>query len=102
MDQALKATQALYSKRLKQEELLGKIFNDCYGSDREWKLELELDLTAERKERIKTANYKWTNAQTFLKTAADQVSWAARRWAQIGTINGANTMVRRIKCQGSK
>ena len=94
VDQSLKATRALYNKRHKQEELLGKIFNDCYGSDREWKLEMDLDLTAEHRERIKTADYKWKNAQTFLNTARDQVSWAARRWAQIATINSANTMVR--------
>ena len=96
MDQALKATQAVYNKKYKQEELLGKIFNDCYGSDQEWKLELELDLTAEHKERVKTADYKWRNAQTFLNTAANQVSWAARRWAQIATINTTNAMVSQL------
>ncbi|KAJ7393753.1 hypothetical protein OS493_003412 [Desmophyllum pertusum] len=41
--------------------LLGRIFNDSYGSDKEWKLEMELDLLVK------------------------QLSWSTRRWAQIAT-----------------
>lgn len=89
--------EKLQSLRFKQEELLGKIFNDSYGSDKEWKLEMELDLLAEKKERIKTAHYKWTNAQNFTSTAAAQINWATKRWGQILSHNVQAQMVSFMK-----
>lgn len=85
--------EKLQSLRFKQEQLLGEIFNDSYGSDKEWKLEMELDLLAEKKERIKTAHYKWTNAQNFTSTAASQINWATKRWGQILSHNVQAPMV---------
>lgn len=71
--------------RKKEEELLGRIFNDSYGSDKEWKLEMELELLNERKQRIHAANVRWRAAHVYLDHAVKQLSWSTRRWAQIAT-----------------
>lgn len=84
---AKKDQDELQSLRKKEEELLGCIFNDSYGSDKEWKLEMELDLLGERKTRISTANTRWRGAHLCLDHASRQLSWSARRWAQISTNN---------------
>jgi glutathionylspermidine synthase len=83
----------LQELRFEQEKLLGEIFNDSYGSDKEWKLEMEMDLMGEKKGRIQGAHYKWSNAHKFLSTAVSQVNWAAKRWAQIMTHNIQAQMV---------
>lgn len=85
--------EKLQNLRHTQETLLGKIFNDSYGSDREWKLEMELDLMGEKKERIRTAHYKWNNAHSFTSSAASQINWATKRWAQILSYNVQTQMV---------
>ena len=82
---AKKDQEELHSLRKKEEELLGRIFNDSYGSDKEWKLEMELDLLTQRKERISAANTRWRGAHVYLDHAVKQLSWSARRWAQIAT-----------------
>lgn len=80
---AKKDQEELSSLRKKEEELLGRIFNDSYGSDKEWKLEMELDMLGERKERVNAANVRWKAAHVYLDYAAKQLSWSTRRWAQI-------------------
>lgn len=80
----------------KQEELLGRVFNDNYGSDKEWKLEMELDLLGEKKKRIKGAHYKWSNARSYAASASTQINWSAKRWAQIASHNVQSQMVRYI------
>lgn len=75
----------LNSLRGKQEVLLGQIFNDSYGSDKEWKLEMELDLLGQRKERISAAHVRWSAAHVYLDHAVKQLSWSTRRWAQIAS-----------------
>jgi len=77
----------LQDLKYKQEGLLGKVFNDNYGSDKEWKLEMELDLLGEKKERIKSAHYKWSNARSVTASASSQINWASKRWKQILTHN---------------
>lgn len=77
--------EELNKLRSKEEELLGRIFNDSYGSDKEWKLEMELDLLGQRKDRINAAFVRWRAAHVYLDTAAKQLSWSTRRWAQIAT-----------------
>lgn len=84
---AKKDQDELQSLRNKEEELLGRIFNDSYGSDKEWKLEMELELLAERKTRISAANTRWHGASVCLTHATKQLSWSARRWAQISSHN---------------
>lgn len=84
---AKKDQDELQSLRNKEEELLGRIFNDSYGSDKEWKLEMELELLAERKTRISAANTRWHGASVYLTHATKQLSWSARRWAQISSHN---------------
>lgn len=71
--------------RNKEETLLGRIFNDSYGSDKEWKLEMELDMLTQRKERINSAHIRWHAAHVYLEHAVKQLSWSTRRWAQIAT-----------------
>lgn len=82
---AKKDQDELNSLKLKEEELLGRIFNDSYGSDKEWKLEMELDLLGQRKDRINAAYVRWRGARVYLDYAIKQLSWSARRWAQIST-----------------
>ena len=77
--------EELNKLRSKEEELLGRIFNDSYGSDKEWKLEMELDLLGQRKDRINAAYVRWRAAHVYLDTATKQLSWSTRRWAQIAT-----------------
>lgn len=82
---AKKDQEELNSLRKKEEMLLGRIFNDSYGSDKEWKLEMELDLLGQRKERVNAANIRWRGAHVYLDHAVKQLSWSTRRWAQIAT-----------------
>lgn len=51
--------------RNKEEELLGRIFNDFYGSDKEWKLEMEFELLVERKIRISVVNICWYGVSVY-------------------------------------
>lgn len=82
---AKKDQEELNDLRSKEEVLLGRIFNDSYGSDKEWKLEMELDMLGQRKERINAAFVRWRGAHVYLDHAAKQLSWSTRRWAQIST-----------------
>lgn len=82
---AKKDQEELNNLKIKEEDLLGRIFNDSYGSDKEWKLEMELDLLSQRKERINAAHVRWRAAHVYLDHAARQLSWSTRRWAQIAT-----------------
>lgn len=91
---AKKDQEELNSLRKKEEELLGRIFNDSYGSDKEWKLEMELDLLGQRKERINAANTRWRGAHVYLDYAVKQLSWSTRRWAQIATHRVTTLVVR--------
>ena len=82
---AKKDQEELNELRSKEEVLLGRIFNDSYGSDKEWKLEMELDMLGQRKERINAAFVRWRGAHVYLDHAAKQLSWSTRRWDQIST-----------------
>ena len=82
---AKKDQDELNDLRSKEEVLLGRIFNDSYGSDKEWKLEMEVDMLGQRKERINAAFVRWRAAHVYLDHAAKQLSWSTRRWAQIAS-----------------
>ena len=90
---AKKDQEELGNLRLKEEEVLGRIFNDSYGSDKEWKLEMEVDLLGQRKERIQAAYYRWHGARVYLDAAVKQLSWSTRRWAQISRHNVQHMIV---------
>ncbi|XP_078327394.1 uncharacterized protein LOC111115419 isoform X1 [Crassostrea virginica] len=66
-----------------QEELLSKIFDGAYGSDLENKLESDLDLVREKRQRIGNAKYKWTNGRVLLEHACNQLALANKRWEEV-------------------
>nr|XP_054751462.1 uncharacterized protein LOC129257208 isoform X2 [Lytechinus pictus] len=72
--------QGLYDK---QDETLGNIFDGKYGSEAEYRLESELDMLQERKQRVAVARYKWNNSHTLVKHACGQLSFGIRRWADV-------------------
>ena len=63
--------------------LLAKIFDGAYGSDLENKLESDLDLVREKRQRIGTAKYKWTNGRVLLEHACNQLAFANKRWEEV-------------------
>ena len=86
-------TDELRKLHFEQEQLLGKIFNNCYGSEREYELELELDAIGDQKERIQGAYHRWNGAKLYSEAACKQFAWSARRWLQIHTIGNRTLMV---------
>lgn len=66
-----------------QEDLLSKIFDGAYGSELENKLESDLDLVREKRQRIGNAKYKWTNGRILLEHACNQLAFANKRWTDI-------------------
>ena len=56
------------------------IFNNAYGSELEYKLEMELDETQEKKQRVHVAHYKWTNAKVLLNHAVTQLQTGVKKW----------------------
>ncbi|XP_056002664.1 uncharacterized protein LOC125661515 [Ostrea edulis] len=70
-----------------QESLLSEIFDGAYGSDLENKLESDLDLIREKRQRIGNAKYKWTNGRILLQHACNQMAQANKRWAELENRN---------------
>lgn len=66
-----------------QEELLSKIFDGAYGSELENKLESDLDLVREKRQRIGNAKYKWTNGRILLEHACTQLAVANKCWGEV-------------------
>ncbi|XP_782060.3 formin-like protein 6 isoform X2 [Strongylocentrotus purpuratus] len=83
--------QGLYEK---QDATLASIFDGKYGSDAEYRLESELDMLLERKQRVAVARYKWNNSHTLAKHACGQLSFGIRRWADVLQIPAQNTQIR--------
>lgn len=63
--------------------ILAKIFDGAYGSELENKLESDLDLVREKRQRIGNAKYKWTNGRILLEHACNQLAFANKRWTDI-------------------
>ena len=64
-------------------DFVAKIFDGAYGSDLENKLESDLDLVREKRQRIGTAKYKWTNGRVLLEHACNQLACANKRWEEV-------------------
>ena len=64
-------------------DFVAKIFDGAYGSDLENKLESDLDLVREKRQRIGTAKYKWTNGRVLLEHACNQLAFANKRWEEV-------------------
>ena len=62
------------------------IFNGSYGSELEDKLEGELDMMLDRKQRIGVAKFKWQGARVLLQYACNQLSFSVKRWQELGNL----------------
>lgn len=81
--------KALYDR---QDAILSSVFDGKYGSELEYKLETELDMLMERKQRVAVAKYKWKNSKILIQHACGQFGFAVRRWndaLQVPTTNAA-------------
>ncbi|XP_033107396.1 uncharacterized protein LOC117109247 [Anneissia japonica] len=74
----------------KQDTLLSTIFDGKYGSETEYRLETELDLSLEKKQRVMVAKYKWSNGKTLMQHASGQLGFAVRRWQDVARIPPSN------------
>ncbi|OWF52754.1 uncharacterized protein LOC110447357 isoform X2 [Mizuhopecten yessoensis] len=66
-----------------QEEVLNSIFKGSYGSALENRLEADLDMMQEKKQRIDVARYKWTNGRVLLQHAVNQLAAATTCWSDL-------------------
>ncbi|XP_071492933.1 uncharacterized protein [Diadema antillarum] len=83
--------QSLYDK---QDSILSSIFDGKYGSEAEYRLETELDMLMERKQRVAVARYKWNNSHTLVKHACGQLSFGIRRWGDVLQLPVENSSIR--------
>lgn len=63
--------------------LTGQSFQGAYGSDREGKLEEEMDDVSDRKAHIQVAHAKWSGARLLTAYAQAQLREAVQKWDQI-------------------
>jgi hypothetical protein len=86
----IKAMQGSAAQTLERQneldQLLEKIFDGKYGSEVEYKLECELDMLLDRKQRISVARYKWQNARVLLQHAVNQLAFAVKRWGELDRV----------------
>ncbi|XP_013415073.1 uncharacterized protein LOC106177002 isoform X2 [Lingula anatina] len=80
MKLAAEALQKLYKE---QDELLASVFNGKYGSEKEYKLESELDMLLDHHQRVSVAKFKWQNARTLLQHGCNQLSFACKKWLEL-------------------
>ena len=62
------------------------IFDGKYGSDLEFRLEMELDNLNDRKQRVGVAKYKWQNSRVLMQYSCNQLSFAVKRWSELCTV----------------
>ncbi|XP_064645995.1 putative mediator of RNA polymerase II transcription subunit 26 isoform X3 [Lineus longissimus] len=86
--------EELYAIYKEQDELLAKLFGGKYGSDLEYKLETELDMLLDRKQRIGVAKYKWQNGRVLLNHACNQLAFASKRWQDLPKVQANNTQMK--------
>ncbi|XP_066270191.1 FK506-binding protein 5-like isoform X1 [Branchiostoma lanceolatum] len=72
-------------QQLQAEEdiLLAGVFKGRYGSELEYKLEEEVDMLHDRKQRVLTAKFKWHNARVLMHHAVSQLALGVRRWLDL-------------------
>ena len=66
--------------------LTAGIFNGAYGSADEYRLETELDVAQDKKQRIQVAHYKWTNAKVLLNHGVNQLLTGVKKWEACGKV----------------
>ncbi|XP_041356021.1 serine/threonine-protein kinase dst2-like [Gigantopelta aegis] len=91
LDADVERLKKLYDE---QDELLDKIFSGEYGSDLENRLEREVDMLLDEKERVGVAKYKWTNSRVLLQHACNQLAFAVRRWEDLAGVHPSNVQLR--------
>ncbi|XP_072020564.1 uncharacterized protein [Amphiura filiformis] len=77
-----------------QDSLLASIFNGKYGSEKEFKLESNLDMMMEKKQRISVAKYKWTQSRQLISHAVNQMGLGVRRWNDAIQVPPQNAQLR--------
>ena len=70
-----------------QDEILDKVFNGAYGSDRENQLESQLDVLEMERHRVVDASYKWQQAQVMTSYAYEQLKFACKKWTSISQVD---------------
>ncbi|KAI8503134.1 hypothetical protein Bbelb_189550 [Branchiostoma belcheri] len=84
-----------YQKLLEEEDiLLAGVFKGRYGSELEYKLEEEVDMLHDRKQRVLTAKFKWHNARVLMHHAVSQLALGVRRWLDLKRVPVNNTRLR--------
>ncbi|XP_071826424.1 uncharacterized protein [Apostichopus japonicus] len=91
LHQSSEELKALYDK---QDNILSSIFDGKYGSELEYKLETELDMMMERKQRVAVAKYKWKNSKILIQHACSQFGFAVRRWNDLLQVPPTNATLR--------
>lgn len=66
-----------------EDKMLETIFNGDYGSERENKLEADLDMLEMKLQKIEEANFKWRQAQVMIEYACKQIGTAVEKWEEI-------------------
>eukprot|EP00058_Branchiostoma_floridae_P017716 XP_002603205.1 hypothetical protein BRAFLDRAFT_126988 [Branchiostoma floridae] len=92
---ALSGKNERYQKLQEEEDiLLAGVFKGRYGSELEYKLEEEVDMLDDRKQRVLTAKFKWHNARVLMHHAVSQLALGVRRWLDLKRIPVNNTRLR--------
>ncbi|KAI6177510.1 hypothetical protein M3Y97_00915400 [Aphelenchoides bicaudatus] len=78
----------------KQDMMLGNIFGPDYASEKENKLEAELDDALEWQQRVSLAKFKWVNGRVLLVHALTQIAFGITRWNELKDIESSNTRMR--------
>ncbi|TKR93070.1 hypothetical protein L596_007598 [Steinernema carpocapsae] len=78
----------------KQEKMLLGIFGPEYASEKENRLEGELDDAMEWQQRVSLAKFKWTNGRVLLVHAQTQMAFGITRWKELEGIDVSNTRMR--------
>ena len=63
--------------------LAASIFSGKYGSELEFKLESDLDMLLDQKQRINIAKYKWQNSRVLITHAVNQMKYAVKKWSEL-------------------
>ncbi|KAH7695153.1 Protein W03G9.7, partial [Aphelenchoides avenae] len=71
----------------KQDNMLIGIFGPDYASEKENKLEAELDDALEWQQRVSLAKFKWTNGRVLLVHASTQLAFGITRWKELEHID---------------
>uniref|UniRef100_A0A0N5A8W4 DUF4200 domain-containing protein n=1 Tax=Syphacia muris TaxID=451379 RepID=A0A0N5A8W4_9BILA len=78
----------------KQNKILVSLFGSDYASEKETRLETELEDTTEWQQRVSLAKFKWTNGRVLLVHACTQMAFGITRWKGLEKIDPENTRMR--------